>query len=566
MPMLSSSQPPPLTEAAPSAAAPANWIRVPAGTNGSTVDYYYQDGDSCTSYEPPDVPRDRMWSVYTCPSGCFCFHNEATQERVWKMPGPLGDRRRLAGCAVHRDRKDHEWDMHMIVPASEYASCLYDPDVSVRALSARLAEPCDEEEPDDDMWVFTAGVTTQEGVQRPACAWDLKAEYYTDAAENAEWTLPGVAGTSREAECPGGLLPAWMCPRSAVRMARLPRSLRRLEGLCGNVEHINAGKVQIMFPEFFGPDYYEVEPGWVAPLRPGMLVQLKNLQAGQEPREDACVCVLSFEPLSLEPYTVVTCDGTRVRCKSWQLKPYVPFRDFTLSQPVQELTWKKTPEQHVTFTDSMCRLHFFTMHLPLGWNSWMAHRNTTPWPLLVYMHGNGGEGTLFHSTKKSLRGPGLRFCAENFVVVSPDCKWRWKQDPDVWVLELIDTLRACQWIDADRIYLAGYSMGGMGTWVLGARRPDLFAGIAPIASYHKQEYEAAIASRLAKMPVLVAASAVDDVCFFKLEVPLCRRLMESGNKTLQVFLHESTSHGNMWDVAFCHSEFLYRWFLAHSKC
>jgi predicted peptidase len=36
-------------------------------------------------------------------------------------------------------------------------------------------------------------------------------------------------------------------------------------------------------------------------------------------------------------------------------------------------------------------------------------------------------------------------------------------------------------IDPDRIYLMGHSMGGGGTWHLGIKYPDIWAGLGPIA-------------------------------------------------------------------------------------
>tara|TARA_B100001245_G_scaffold222432_1_gene194553 strand:- start:180 stop:788 length:609 start_codon:yes stop_codon:yes gene_type:complete len=36
-------------------------------------------------------------------------------------------------------------------------------------------------------------------------------------------------------------------------------------------------------------------------------------------------------------------------------------------------------------------------------------------------------------------------------------------------------------IDRDRIYLAGHSMGGGGTWHLGIKYPDIWAGLGPVA-------------------------------------------------------------------------------------
>jgi predicted peptidase len=46
------------------------------------------------------------------------------------------------------------------------------------------------------------------------------------------------------------------------------------------------------------------------------------------------------------------------------------------------------------------------------------------------------------------------------------------------VLELI---RKEFTVDDKRIYLIGHSMGGAGTWHLGTKYPDLWAGLAPIA-------------------------------------------------------------------------------------
>jgi len=36
-------------------------------------------------------------------------------------------------------------------------------------------------------------------------------------------------------------------------------------------------------------------------------------------------------------------------------------------------------------------------------------------------------------------------------------------------------------IDSNRIYLAGHSMGGIGTWYLGAQFPEIWAAIAPFS-------------------------------------------------------------------------------------
>lgn len=50
-----------------------------------------------------------------------------------------------------------------------------------------------------------------------------------------------------------------------------------------------------------------------------------------------------------------------------------------------------------------------------------------------------------------------------------------------FVLELIERMKCTQKIDTNRIYLGGHSMGGYGTWTIGGRNADLFAGLMAFA-------------------------------------------------------------------------------------
>ena len=50
-------------------------------------------------------------------------------------------------------------------------------------------------------------------------------------------------------------------------------------------------------------------------------------------------------------------------------------------------------------------------------------------------------------------------------------------------LEVLEEAERVYQTDADRTYLTGHSMGGHGTWYLGATYPDRFAAIAPCAGY-----------------------------------------------------------------------------------
>jgi pimeloyl-ACP methyl ester carboxylesterase len=71
------------------------------------------------------------------------------------------------------------------------------------------------------------------------------------------------------------------------------------------------------------------------------------------------------------------------------------------------------------------------------------------------------------------------------IFVAPDAPGRGWADArsESAVLRLLDHLRRSMPIDEHRILIVGYSVGGMGTWYLVARHPELFAGAVAIASF-----------------------------------------------------------------------------------
>jgi len=122
-------------------------------------------------------------------------------------------------------------------------------------------------------------------------------------------------------------------------------------------------------------------------------------------------------------------------------------------------------------------------------------------PLVVYLHGSGGLGddNLKQLGLGNIFGTRLFLFPENqkrfpCYVVAPQTDRGWakydfsQQSPDGHVkvlpgfgdgsrmaLEGIDSLRHELPIDERRIYIAGQSMGGAGTWNVLANRPDFFA-------------------------------------------------------------------------------------------
>jgi predicted esterase len=70
------------------------------------------------------------------------------------------------------------------------------------------------------------------------------------------------------------------------------------------------------------------------------------------------------------------------------------------------------------------------------------------------------------------------------VIVSPNCpgtSWRQPESIDA-VLRLRQRALEELPVDAERVLLTGFSLGGMGTWYLGAHHPELFSAAIPVAA------------------------------------------------------------------------------------
>ncbi len=102
-------------------------------------------------------------------------------------------------------------------------------------------------------------------------------------------------------------------------------------------------------------------------------------------------------------------------------------------------------------------------------------------PLLIALHG-GGQGV--GDGKNALQKWGL--ASGTCIVIAPTtpdkttAAWN-RADIEQWVLALINAAKRTWDVDTNRIYLAGHSMGGYGTWSIGTRHADWFASLSACA-------------------------------------------------------------------------------------
>jgi len=104
--------------------------------------------------------------------------------------------------------------------------------------------------------------------------------------------------------------------------------------------------------------------------------------------------------------------------------------------------------------------------------------------LVIALHGGGeGQGDA-GGAASTFGGIASKF---RCVMIAPEVLEKTERGwttsgTEEFVLELIDAAkRTWRRIPHDRIYMVGHSMGGYGSWTVGARHADLFAGLGPYA-------------------------------------------------------------------------------------
>lgn len=207
------------------------------------------------------------------------------------------------------------------------------------------------------------------------------------------------------------------------------------------------------------------------------------------------------------------------------------------------------------------------------------------YPLILFLHGAGERGT--DNEKQLVHGAQFfaQYNRKDFpaVVVYPQCPedqywaavdFTWHPDgsrtfafrpegeptwPMQLVISLLDSLMTTPWIDQSRIYVGGLSMGGMGTFELIFRRPEMFAAAFPVCGGGKPETAAFFAARV---PVWVFHGDADPVVPADLSLRMVEALQQAGASP-RLTLYPGVGH-NAWDYTFKETE-LIPWLFSHSK-
>lgn len=181
------------------------------------------------------------------------------------------------------------------------------------------------------------------------------------------------------------------------------------------------------------------------------------------------------------------------------------------------------------------------------------------YPVILCLHGAGGRG---NDISVLLNNPFFRETAKfsdfPFVMVAPLCSENtWF---DLWgqLKALVREIASLPFVDAERIYMMGASMGGYGTWQLAMSMPEYFAAIAPICGGGMYWN----AARLINVPVW-AFHGNKDVCVFPEESKKMVDAVNACGGCAKLTIYPDNAH-DAWSDTYSNPQ-LYEWFLSHKN-
>jgi predicted peptidase len=179
------------------------------------------------------------------------------------------------------------------------------------------------------------------------------------------------------------------------------------------------------------------------------------------------------------------------------------------------------------------------------------------YPTIVFLHGIGESGTDGVKCTTVGLGPAIAKRKGNFpfIAIFPQYGWDWTGDEaGRLVLDVLDDVKRQYSIDEDRVTLTGMSSGGRGTWVLGARYPERWNALVPMAGQSSTDDVPKLART--KIPIWALHNSGDPIVFVSNTRDMVKKLKSAGaNVTYKEY---STIGHNCWDAAYDEGE-LFEW-------
>ncbi len=127
------------------------------------------------------------------------------------------------------------------------------------------------------------------------------------------------------------------------------------------------------------------------------------------------------------------------------------------------------------------------------------------------------------------------------------------------LLDILERVLATHHADPTRQYLSGLSYGGFGTWYMASKYPERFAALLPVVGYAHPELIPPIAR--AKIPIWCFAGGRDQAVPVKYFYPALNRLEELGHRDFRFTIEADMGH-DVWARVYAGRD-VYDWLARH---
>ncbi len=196
----------------------------------------------------------------------------------------------------------------------------------------------------------------------------------------------------------------------------------------------------------------------------------------------------------------------------------------------------------------------YTLFVPRNYTS------RRKWPLILFLNGSGQVGRDGRKPVEVGLGPAVakRAATFPFIVIFAQTPNNWganSKASEMAMAELAQVERHFS-VNRRRVYLTGLSLGGFGTWALGAKFRRQFAALAPVAAPE----DLSVARRLTHMPIWCFQNSLDLAVWSANATSMCNVInLRGGHARLTMF--NAFGH-NSWHAAY-NDNALYAWLLRH---
>ncbi|MCF8363107.1 MAG: T9SS type A sorting domain-containing protein, partial [Prolixibacteraceae bacterium] len=177
-------------------------------------------------------------------------------------------------------------------------------------------------------------------------------------------------------------------------------------------------------------------------------------------------------------------------------------------------------------------------------------------PMVVFLHGNGGQGAGSTQELEWLYGSiprGVKDIPHKSLLVVPQCPGGWWNGNNIQ--STIDYMKGNFKVDENRIYITGLSMGGGGACIMASWVPDDLAAILAVCPAGGIDQNTGV-------PVWTVHNKYDPVVGVKHSYAIADRMQEYGNPIVLSVL--PGGEHNVWDQAYENPKY-WDWLFAQEK-